>query len=393
MLLALVLLVFGSVGAQTPAPKPPVEQAPVAQAGPTIECPTCAGKKIVAQACLACDGAGQMPCAWCNRAGAALESARNEKMPLDSIEQVRKNMAELRKMLKLLGSKRPTAKRTKARPLAPGRRPCPAQCDDGEARVEGGPPCRYCAKAGDIACALCSEKHTRACPLCAETGRVERECETCFGLGRIQDPRTIAAVDRKRCPLCRGQVVRACDECEKGVTLRVCIECRGEKEVVCETCSESKVVPCKTCHAAGTVRAERSAKPATCGACGGRGAVACRECAERGRGECRTCLGKGRTELRCLACQNDGERPCTGCFSGAHAAWELAADIAERAGDRANAAIWLDLARKRAEARYAVFIEYYAALDVDDTALRRKRDAELRQLATRAAALRAPAPK
>lgn len=331
-----------------------------------------------------------MPCAWCNRAAVTLASARNEKMPLDTLEQARKSTAELRRLLKALKSPGFAVKREKRQPLAPGRRTCPVNCDDGEARFADGAACRYCAKQGDIACALCGEKATRACVLCAETGRVERECETCSGLGRIQDPRTIAAVDRKRCPLCRGQSVRACDECTKGVVERVCIDCCGAKELVCAACSASKVVPCVKCHATGAVRVERSTKPAACGTCGGRGAVACRDCAERGSGECRTCLGKGRAELRCLACQNDGERPCTGCFSGAHAAWELAADLAERAGDRANAAVWVDLARKRAESRYAIFIEYYAALDIDDNPLRRERDAELRRLATRAAALRAP---
>lgn len=394
MLLGLVLLVFTSVGAQAPAPKPPAEPKPVAQApaapvGPTMECPTCAGKKIVAQSCLACGGAGQMPCAWCNRAGVTLVSGRDEKQPLDTIEQARKRAAELQKLLRSLKSMGPIVKREKRKPLAPGRRACPANCDDGEARFADGAACRYCAKAGDIACALCNEKSTRPCPLCAETGLVERECETCFGLGRIQDPRTIAVVERKRCPLCRGQSVRACDECTKGVVERVCIDCCGEKELVCASCSASRVVPCKNCNATGAVRVDRNPKPVACGSCGGRGAVACRDCAERGRGECRTCLGKGRTELRCLACQNDGQRPCTGCFSGAHAAWELAADIAERAGDRANAAAWLDVARKRAESRYAVFLEYYAALGADDDALRRERDKELRRLATRAAALRA----
>lgn len=392
MLLALALLVFGNVAAPNPAQGPPVAAPRAAQvASATIECPTCAGKKVVAQECLACDGAGQMPCFWCNRAAATLVSSRDETKPLESIEVARKNAAELRKALKQLRAMGMKVKIGKARPLAPGRRPCPASCDGGEARVIGDPPCRYCAKAGDIACALCSEKAKRACPLCAETGRVERECETCFGLGRILDPRTISTSDRKRCPWCRDQVVRACVECQKGVVTRVCIECRGEKELDCVECTASKVVPCKTCHAAGTTRLTRVSKAETCGTCGGRGAVACKACAGRGRGECATCVGKGSTELRCLACQADSQRPCTGCFSSAYAAWELASDVAERAGDRANAAAWLDIARKRAEARYAILIEYYAALDVDDHSLRRSRDAELRRLATRAASLRAPA--
>jgi hypothetical protein len=385
-MLFLLALVFAWLGPRSPTPAPVSSpQASVA----TIQCGRCAGKRVAEQACLACCGAGRIPCALCNaKTLRRFYAGQDEAKTPARLEAERKASEAAEAAVAMPGSKK-----MKTRALEPGHLRCPTRCADGLALLGGGHPCLYCAKQGQLACPQCEAKATRACPACAGSGRTERTCEACLGAAVVVDPRSIPAAERNRCPWCLDRIVRPCGDCKDGLAERVCLECFGAQEQTCSDCLGAKRSPCLGCRSTGFKREPGAKKEGPCAACAGRGSIACERCAATGKRRCSDCDGKGSGALACLACQKDGTRPCTGCFLGAYAAWELAADVLEKGGDPGGAGAWLALAQKRVDSCFALRERDLATTPQEVTAAKQARLRERERLAKRVEALRAPAPR
>lgn len=380
-MLDLVLLVFGSVGAQEPAPTPPVAPQPAVVA-PTIECARCAGKKSALEDCLACDGEGKIACSFCSFIGPAQwRVPRDENLTAEHIEQIKtlkQESAKLREQWdKLFGT------------AGPGRINCPATMAHLGKRPGAESGCRYCSDRAGFECPQCKSKASVKCAPCAGKGRVLRQCEACLGSARTPDATLIAAADRKTCPWCLGVSARKCSECVNGMSEQLCRQCAGEKTIACRECLGTRRKPCNKCYATGKLTLFLGPKTSNdCDQCKTKGSLDCDKCKRSGKVGCTVCEGRGRAQSACLACGKDGVRPCAGCFLGAYAAWEYAATVCERAGDPEAAVAWLELAVTRADAYFELQLRGIATTEAEAEAARKDRAREQQRLKQRIAVVR-----
>ena len=113
-----------------------------------------------------------------------------------------------------------------------------------------------------------------SCPFCS-AGKVEVECERCFGLGifncahyehRLEKSDYFCREGTKTCGRCKGNGFRMVEGFWNPKRV-ACIDCEGKGRVNCEHCKGKGNEPCPLCKGAGNL----GARP--CDDCGGAGEV------------------------------------------------------------------------------------------------------------------------
>ena len=184
-----------------------------------------------------------------------------------------------------------------------GKFSCP-NCVKGKIRWKGGgsDPCKLCGQGGKITCPFCRGKKTLACRGCERKGRIEKTCESCFGVGAFPCPKGPKPASAS-CTLCTHEGKVTCPVClGKKETVQYCKKCSGFGLKWCtrKACQGGRV-RCSKCSGAGKLRYV------------GGGTERCPDCKGKGAETCSECKGKG-----VLPCERFGKKKaCEHCRKSA----------------------------------------------------------------------------
>lgn len=327
--------------------------------GARVDCPTCKPGRAVKQTCLACLGAGDVPCAKCvGVPGARLHLTR-------SVAEARESFGAFF-WWSWLTTYAGIERDKHGFAIGSGTLPCPNIGAPGHREGK----CKACRGKNVVKCGPCKGKGATKCGECRGRGEVERACSDCGGLGELPDPRVRKPEQIATCSWCAGSAVRACRDCVlseaksereafqgaaalftelmskepvagrralPGHNAAKCPTCAAEGEVDCANCAGTGDVFCHHCKGVGKI--DSSTGMIMCPFCGGKAALECEDCAGEGEVECPACLGEKERAVGCRTCSGLVWRPCAGCFRSGGRQWELNAEFLAASGEPAAATL------------------------------------------------------